>query len=1051
MAGFFIRRPIFAWVIAIVTMLLGGLGMTQLPVSQYPEVAPPTVRISATYDGASPEAVQASVTQVIEDSLTGLDGMVYLTSSSTRGSASVEVVFEQGIDAETAQIRVQNEVSRVTSQLPTSVQARGLRVSRSTTSILMIGALVSDDGSRTSLELADLMETTMQDAVERTQGVGSVSVFGSGYAMRIWLDPARLRQFSMTPDDITAAIAAQNANVSVGSIGSQPVIEAQQFTADITAQSQLTTVDEFRAIVLKTQADGAIVRLGDVARVEIGQESYGSASRFNGQPAAGFGVNLAIGANAVDTAARVRATIAQYSGALPGDVRLEVPYDTAPFVQLSIEKVYRTLIEAVVLVFLVMLVFLQNWRATLIPTLAVPVVLLGTFGILAVTGYSINTMTMFALVLAIGLLVDDAIIVVENVERVMEEDGLDPPDATRVSMQQITGALIGTTAVLCAVFLPMAFFGGATGVIYRQFSITIISAMVLSTIFALTLTPALCATILRPKRGPGPAPARWFNRNFDRMSNGYVAVLLRLLRLRIAAIGALVVVLGLAGLFYQRLPSSFLPEEDQGVLMVIVRTPQGSTTAQTDALVRKVETYLATQEATGVEAVFATLGFGFGGSAQNSAMLFVKLADYDMRLSHDDQGAAQIAMRGTMAFMRESAGSVFFIQPPAIIGMGNTDGFSGYLVAQAGQGHAELVDAAQALIAAGQSDASLTNLRGAEDQEKTVLRLDVDPERAGRLGLTLADVNGMLSTIYTGTEVNDFQLGADLRPVIVQGDAPWRMQPDDIQNWSARNGDGEMVPFGAFTSLGWQEAPASLNRYGGINALSLSGSPAEGVSSGEAMLAMEELAADLRGGYGMAWTGISYQERLAGSQELFLYAISAIVVFLALAALYESWTIPLAVMLAVPVGLLGALVGASVLGQNNDVYFKVGLLTTIGLAAKNAILIVEFAVELMAGGKALIPATIEAARLRLRPILMTSLAFILGVLPLTIATGAGAGAQNAIGAGVMGGMIFATAFGVFLIPSLFTLVRGLTGSGGGRSADPAPAPAKPPAASDVAP
>ncbi|TKW67809.1 MAG: efflux RND transporter permease subunit [Paracoccus denitrificans] len=1030
MSRFFIRRPVFAWVIAIVTVLLGALGMNQLPVSQYPEVSPPTVRISATYTGASAEAVQNSVTSVIEDSLTGLDGMVYMTSSSSKGSASVSVVFEQDEDGEDAQVRVQNKVAGVTSQLPTAVQSQGVTVSRSTSSILMIGALVSDDGSRDTTALADLMSNSIQDAVERTEGVGGVNSFGSGYAMRIWLDPLKLRQFSLTPSDITSAVEAQNSTVSVGAIGDQPVIEAQQFTADVTAQSQLTTVDEFREILLKTEASGAIVRLGDVARIEIGQESYGGASRFNGKPAAGFGVNLATGANAVDTAEAVRSVLDDLAGSLPDGVSIQIPYDTAPFVELSIEKVYHTLAEAIVLVFVVMLIFLQSWRATLIPTLAVPVVLMGTFGILAVAGYSINTMTMFAMVLAIGLLVDDAIIVVENVERIMEEDGTDAMTATEESMDQITGALIGTTAVLCAVFLPMAFFGGATGVIYRQFSITIISAMVLSTIFALTLTPALCASMLRRKTGKPIAPARWFNRGFERSQSGYVNVLRRILRIPIAGAAALAVIVALAALMYQRMPASFLPEEDQGVLMTMITLPTGATTAQTDAVMADVETYLLEQESAGVEAVFGSLGFGFGGSSQNSAMVFVKLRDYDERLASDGQSASEIAMRATMAFAGDRRGQVFFMQPPAIMGMGNTDGFSAYLVDQGSNGHDSLVAAAEELVATGEAGGQLTNLRGAEDQNKTALRLNIDRERAERMGLTLTEVNGMLSTIYSGTEVNDFEYGAELKPVIVQADAPFRMQPDDIEDWHARNADGEMVPYGAFTTTTWEDVPVSLDRYGGTAALSISGAPADGVSSGDAMDAVEALAADLDGGYGIAWTGISYQERLSGSQEGFLYAISALVVFLSLAALYESWTIPFAVMLAVPVGLMGALAGALLLDQSNDVYFKVGLLATIGLAAKNAILIVEFAVELQAKGMSVLDATLSAARQRLRPIIMTSLAFILGVLPLVRASGAGAGAQNAIGSGVMGGMIAATLLGIFLIPVLFLIVRRVFRRGG---------------------
>ncbi|WP_109464277.1 multidrug efflux RND transporter permease subunit [Albibacillus kandeliae] len=1027
MARFFIHRPVFAWVLAIVTMLGGILGLLNLPISQYPEVSPPTVRISATYSGAAAAAVQNSVTSTIEDAMTGLDGMIYMTSSSTSGSSSISLVFDQDTDPETAQTEVQNKVQLILSQLPDSVQDAGVRVSRSTSSILMVGALVSADDSYSTIELADLLDTSVEGPVQRIEGVGSINTFGSGYAMRIWLDPDSLFQFALTPADITSAVEAQNTTVAVGALGDAPATSAQQFTVDVTAQSQLRTVDDFRNILLKTDNAGAEVRLGDVARIEIGQESYGGDARFNRHNAAGFAVNLSTGANAVETAKRVRAALDGLKSSFPEGVSVEYAYDTSPFVELSIEKVAHTLVEAIVLVFLVILVFLQNWRATLIPTLAVPVVLLGTFGILSVFGYSINTLTMFAMVLAIGLLVDDAIVVVENVERVMEEEGLGPVEATEKSMDQITSALVGIGLVLSAVFLPMAFMSGSTGIIYRQFSVTIVSAMALSVFVALILTPALCATLLRPrKEDSGIAPARWFNRNFDRMTNGYLGANRRILRRPFAALVALAAVGGLVWVLFTQISSSFLPAEDQGVLMTIIRLPDGSTTAQTLDVVEKIENYLLDEESEGVQSTFASLGFSFSGSAQNTAMVFVKLKDFDERKGKDELSASAIAMRANMHFMQTNRqGSVIFAQPPAISGMGSTSGFQMYLLDQGARGIAALRAAADDLVAAAEADGRVTNIRGNEEKDRTAMRIDIDRQKASSYGLTLSSVNSMLTTIFSGTDVNDFQMETELRPVIVQGDAPYRMQPTDLFRWSARNSDDEMVPFPSFTTINWESVPTSLARYGGTLALELSGEPGAGVSSGDAMDAMEELVAQMPGGYGVAWTGISYQERLSGSQAPMLYAISVLVVFLCLAALYESWSIPFAVILAVPVGILGALAAAKLFGQSNDVYFKVGLLTTIGLAAKNAILIVEFAVELQEKGMKLVDATIEAARQRLRPILMTSLAFILGVVPLAVASGAGAAAQNSIGIGVLGGMVSATVLGVFLIPAFYVCVRKL--------------------------
>ncbi|PWE51080.1 hydrophobe/amphiphile efflux-1 family RND transporter [Thioclava sp. NG1] len=1025
MIRFFIHRPVFAIVLALVTMLAGGYALTQLPVSQYPEVAPTTIRISASYSGATAQAVENSVTTPIEDSLTGLDGLLYMESSSNQGSARLTLTFDGSVDPIDAENEVQTKIRKVENALPDAVQTSGVNVSRSSSDILMVGALVSTDGKYSTVELGNILDTEVKGAIERTAGVGGINVFGSGYAMRVWLDPYKLEQYQLTPTDVTAAVQAQNTTVSVGSLGDLPTTEGQQFTATITAQSQLTSVEQFEKILLKTEPDGSAVYLGDVARIEIGQENYGTNSRFNGMNAAGFGVNLANGANAVDTAAAVRATLDRMSSSLPEGVKFQIAYDTSPFVQLSIEKVYHTLAEAIVLVLLVILVFLQKWRATLIPIVAVPVVLLGTFAVLLVAGYSINTLTMFAMVLAIGLLVDDAIVVVENVERVMEEEGLSPLQATEKSMSQITGALIGVALVLSAVFLPMAFFPGSTGVIYRQFSVTIITAMVLSAVVALILTPALAAKLLRPSTGRAIAPARAFNTGFAKVQRGYAGAVARIVHKPFLM--ALVLVLVLAGAWgvMTRLPSSFLPKEDQGVLMAMVNLSEGSTTAQTSDVVDQITQYLLTQEKSDVASVFATLGFSFGGGGQNTAMVFAKLKDFGERTGAD-QTAAAISGRANAHFAGLRAGQVFFLQPPAIRGIGNSSGFQMYLVDQGNNGTAALKEAGDQLVAEAKSDSRLTNVRVSGDEDKAALQLDIDQQKAESFGLTLSNLNSMLSVIFSGRSVNDFDLNGNLRPVIVQADSPYRMQPEDIDTWYARNASGEMVPFSSFATTKWVSVAPRLSRYDAANAIEISGQASDSASSGAAMDAMEQLVNDLPGGYAVAWTGLSYQERQSGDQAPYLYALSVLVVFLCLAALYESWSIPLSVMLAVPVGVLGALVSAWVFGQSNDVYFKVGILTTIGLAAKNAILIVEFAKNLEAEGKELIAATIEAARLRLRPILMTSLAFMLGVVPLAIATGAGAAAQNAIGIGVLGGMAAATFIGVFMVPAFYVLIRKLT-------------------------
>ena len=1020
MASFFIHRPVFAWVLAIVAMLAGAFSLTSLPISQYPDIAPTTVRISASYSGASAETVENSVTTVIEDGLTGLDGLTYMTASSTEGSASVSLTFDDTVDPDMAQVQVQNKLQLVESKLPDTVTNAGVSVTRSTSSILMVGALVSEDGRYSTLELGDILSSTIEDAVQRTEGVGSINSFGSAYAMRIWLDPERLYQYQLTAADVTTAVSQQNTNITVGSLGDQPVIKGQQFTVSLSAQSQLQSVQDFQNILLKTNADGSAVYLGDVATVELGAKDYSSTSRFDGHPAAGFGVNLATGANAVDTAERVRAVVANLAPSLPEGVTVAYPYDTSPFVEQSIEQVYHTLIEAVVLVFLVILLFLQSWRATLIPTIAVPVVLLGTFGVLSAFGMSINTLSMFALVLAIGLLVDDAIVVVENVERVMEEEGLDAVAATEKSMGEISTALVGIVMVLSAVFLPMAFMSGSTGVIYKQFSVTIISAMVLSLFVALILTPAMCAQLLKPAHDKKPiAPLRWFNTGLERLTGGYGSTVARFARRPFRVLVLLLGVSFAAWWVYDRLPSSFLPTEDQGVLMTIVELPQGSTVQQTEHAIAALETYLLTQETDMVQNVFSNVGFSFSGSGQNYAMLFIKLKDYDDRPGLD---AADLMNRTNMAFAQSRLGKFFVVQPPAIQGLGSASGFTMYLVDQSGAGQAALSAAADELVSLANADGRVTNLRGNEDASEPSLKMKIDQQKAEALGVSLSDVNTMLSTVFSGSYVNDFPLGNDLREVIVQGTASARMQPADIDQWSVRSDNSEMVPLSAFVTQEWETITPKLARYGGTRALEISGAAAAGLSSGDAMSAMEELTAKLGGGYGAAWTGLSYQERLSGNQETLLYTLSALVVFLCLAALYESWTVPFAVMLSVPVGILGAMLATWVFGQSNDVYFKVGLLTTIGLAARNAILIVEFAETLRGRGMELLEATVMAARQRLRPILMTSLAFGFGITPLVLASGAGANAQKSIGTGMLGGIVFSALIGVVMVPLFYIAV-----------------------------
>ncbi len=1023
MSRFFIARPIFAWVIAIVVMLGGLLALNTLAVSQYPEIAPTQVNIVGTYSGADAETVENSVTKVIEQGMTGIDNLDYMTANSTStGRAEITLTFTNKANPDVAQMQVQNKLQLVTSQLPQIVQQNGLTVTKSSSGFLMVVGFVSTDGAMSSVDIGDYIDSTLNDTLKRVPGVGDTRLFSSAYAMRVWLDPERLAKYALQPSDVSNAIAAQNVQVSAGQLGGLPQVRGQQLNATVTAQSRLQTPDQFRAIILKSETSGASVRVGDVADVEIGAEAYTTVGSYNRMPSAGLAVNLATGANAIATADAVRATVERLRPTFPAGLDVVYPYDTTPFVRLSIHEVVKTLIEAVVLVFVVMLVFLQNLRATLIPMVAVPVVLLGTFGVLAFFGYSINTLTMFAMVLAIGLLVDDAIVVVENVERVMREEHLPPREATIKSMDEITGALIGIAIVLSAVFVPMAFFGGSVGVIYRQFSVTIVTAMILSVLVALILTPALCATILKPHKEGQNRAAAWFNRNFDRVSHGYAAWSGTMIRRPAIFLAGFVAIIGVVALLFVRLPTSFLPQEDQGILITPVQLPVGATRDRTIKVLEQVRDYYLDEEKDAVQGAFYVAGFGFSGQGQNIGLVFVPMKSFDQR--HDPKLSAQaVAGRAMKRFAGIQDAMVFALAPPPIPGMGSSNGFTYFLQDLNNQGHGALMAARnQMLGAAGKSPLLVaTRPNGLEDEPQ--YHVLIDQAKASALGLSLADVNETLSIAWGSDYVNDFIDRGRIKPVYVQGKADFRMQPRDLDVWHVRNAEGGMVPFAAFASGEWSFGSPRLERFNGRPAVEIQGQAAPGISSGDAMNEIDRIVSELPPGFGHEWTGLSYQERMSGAQAGPLYAISVLVVFLCLAALYESWSIPFAVMLSVPVGILGALAAATLFGQTNDVYFKVGLLTTIGLAAKNAILIVEFAIERIDQGMNLVEATLTAARQRLRPILMTSFAFILGVTPLAIASGAGSGAQNSIGIGVMGGMIAATVLGVFFVPLLFVCVR----------------------------
>ncbi|BDA93862.1 efflux RND transporter permease AcrB [Citrobacter portucalensis] len=1030
MPNFFIDRPIFAWVIAIIIMLAGGLAILKLPVAQYPTIAPPAVTISATYPGADAKTVQDTVTQVIEQNMNGIDNLMYMSSNSdSTGTVQITLTFQSGTDADIAQVQVQNKLQLAMPLLPQEVQQQGVSVEKSSSSFLMVVGVINTNGTMTQEDISDYVGANMKDAISRTSGVGDVQLFGSQYAMRIWMDPNKLNNFQLTPVDVINAIKAQNAQVAAGQLGGTPPVKGQQLNASIIAQTRLTSADEFSKILLKVNQDGSQVRLRDVAKVELGGENYDIIAKFNGKPASGLGIKLATGANALDTANAIRDELKKMEPFFPSGLKIVYPYDTTPFVKISIHEVVKTLAEAIILVFLVMYLFLQNFRATLIPTIAVPVVLLGTFAVLAIFGFSINTLTMFGMVLAIGLLVDDAIVVVENVERVMAEEGLPPKEATRKSMGQIQGALVGIAMVLSAVFIPMAFFGGSTGAIYRQFSITIVSAMALSVLVALILTPALCATMLKPiakgDHGEGKKGFfGWFNRMFDKSTHHYTDSVGGILRStgRYLAL-YLIIVVGMAYLFV-RLPSSFLPDEDQGVFLSMAQLPAGATQERTQKVLDEMTDYYLTKEKANVESVFAVNGFGFAGRGQNTGIAFVSLKDWSERPGKENKVEA-ITQRAMGAFSQIKDAMVFAFNLPAIVELGTATGFDFQLIDQAGLGHEKLTQARNQLFGeVAKHPDLLVGVRPNGLEDTPQFKIDIDQEKAQALGVSISDINTTLGAAWGGSYVNDFIDRGRVKKVYVMSEAKYRMLPEDIGNWYVRGSDGQMVPFSAFSTSRWEYGSPRLERYNGLPSMEILGQAAPGKSTGEAMAMMEQLASKLPSGIGYDWTGMSYQERLSGNQAPALYAISLIVVFLCLAALYESWSIPFSVMLVVPLGVIGALLAATFRGLTNDVYFQVGLLTTIGLSAKNAILIVEFAKDLMdKEGKGLIEATLDAVRMRLRPILMTSLAFILGVMPLVISSGAGSGAQNAVGTGVMGGMVTATVLAIFFVPVFFVVVR----------------------------
>jgi HAE1 family hydrophobic/amphiphilic exporter-1/multidrug efflux pump len=1031
MSSFFINRPVFAWVLAIVVMLGGLIAIKTLPVEQYPRIAAPTVTINASYPGASADAVENSVTQTIEQALTGIDNMRYFSSTSdATGNVGITITLEPGTNPDIAQVQIQNKIQSIMPLLPQQVQQQGVNVNKGETGFLLVIGLYSTDGKVNEFELNDFLNSKVVDPLSRVPGVGGAQVFGQPYSMRIWLDPNKLNSYKLTTTEVQEAIMAQNADVSAGQLGGTPSVAGQQLNATITAQSRLQTVEDFQKILLRVNTDGSQIRLKDVARIELGVQNYDMKGRFNGKPASGMAINLATGANALQTAKLVKAKMEELKPLIPAGVEVVYPFDTTPFVQVSIEEVVKTLVEAVILVFFVMYLFLQNFRATLVPTIAVPVVLLGVFGVLSIFGFSINTLSMFAMVLAIGLLVDDAIVVVENVERIMEEEHISPLEATRKSMKQISSALVGVALVLSAVFIPMAFFSGSTGAIYRQFSITIVSAMALSVLVALILTPALCASLLKPmKRGEhiygkgfvGRLFAK-FNTYFNFSRDRYVTAARSMTGKVAHSLIAFTVIVALMGFLFTRLPTSFLPDEDQGFLFAQIMTPAGATQERTLQSVKTLEDYFLVQEKDVVESVFSVTGFSFAGQGQNSAMAFVQLKDWSQR-KKPGQDLFSVTNRTMGAMSTVKDAMIFAFYPPALMELGNSSGFDMQLLDLKGQGHDALMAARNQLIGMASQDPTLSGVRPNGMEDVPTFKIDVDHEKASAQGLSIADINNTLTTAWGSAYVNDFLHEGRIKKVYMQADAPFRMTPADVNIWHVKNAQGEMVPFSAFSSGHWGFGSPRLERFNGTASVNIQGAPAAGISSGDAMAKMTELAAKLPEGFGITWTGLSYEERAAGQQSLMLYSISLLFVFLCLAALYESWTVPLSVLLVVPLGVLGAVMATYLTGLSNDVYFKVGLLTTVGLTSKNAILIVEFAKSLYEKGMDLKDAAFMAASQRLRPIIMTSMAFILGVLPLALSSGAGSASRNAIGIGVIGGMLTGTLLAIFFVPLFYILVQ----------------------------
>ena len=1033
MAQFFINRPIFAWVIAIVIMLGGALSIFTLPLEQYPDIAPPRVTIGAQYTGASAETVENSVTQIIEQQLKGIDNMLYMSSTSdASGRARTTLTFVPGTNIDVAQVQVQNKLQSAVNRLPDAVKSRGVFVNKGGQDFLVTYSFFSKDPAMTAVDIGDYLTSNLVDVIGRLDGVGDVNVFGTNYAMRIWMDPAKMEKYALMPSDLVNALNSQNAQVSAGQLGALPAVADQQLNATITARTKLKTVEQFEDIVLKSSVDGSVVLMKDVARVELGADNLTIKAKLNGLPGAGMGIVLADGANAMNVADTIAAKLAELKPFFPNEIDYFVSSDSTPFVRASIKEVVSALGEAMILVVIVMFIFLQNFRATMIPAIAVPVVLLGTFGVLSLAGYSINTLTMFAMVLAIGLLVDDAIVVVENVERVMHETGMSPKQATRQSMREITPALVGIGVTLSAVFVPMAFFGGSTGVIYRQFSITIVAAMALSVFVALTLTPALCATLLKPPAVGGTGHDRpirsgilgvndrffrWFNHHFDATAARYQGTVAYSLRRAKRMMLIFLAVCGVVWLLMARLPTSFLPDEDQGFVFVNINLPSGAADTRLQGVLDEVRDYFARQP--DVLSFYQVSGLN---GDQASARAFVRLKTWEER-PLPGQSASEIAHRATRELASIRDARVLVMLPPAVRGLGSSSGFNFMIKDMNGLGHQALLQAKEKFLTEARKRPELTNLRMTNLEDASELRLDIDDRKAAALGLSYTDINSVLSSAMGGTYVNDFLNNERVKRVYIQGDAPHRMLPQDIAKWTVRNGKGEMVPFSAFSSSYWAYGSPQLMRYNGNPAYEMEGRAAPGVSSGTAMQIVEDILRTLPAGIGYEWTGASLQERQSGAQAPLLYAISILFVFLCLAALYESWTVPLSVMLAVPLGVVGALAATYTRGLTNDVYFQVGLLTTVGLASKNAILIVEFAVQLQEQGKSIFDAVVSAVRLRLRPILMTSLAFGFGVIPLAIGTGAGAGGRNAIGTAVLGGMLASTVLGIFLVPVFFLLIR----------------------------